>query len=361
MKRTKLRITNHDPRGINRTLFGSPFSPSVNLALEDPLLLSCHPAVQKEGLAYATYFGGNSPLSVKAPEFLKKKILIESIFSQRIGKQKTLILPAINSPLAEIAKSFLSGQIYLVPDSIRSPFPPEQTITFDHDDLASLKALLATGNFESMPIVFMPVLCPIYGKIDYPLFKEIKEQTPFFFITEDSHTFGLEGLDGSHKKSDMIVVDLIITHIPKTFGKMLTLISGKADFLDTLLEYSFCSSSLFPPAPYLGMLNACLEILPVMEERREAIKDFSEKIAHTFSDNVSVYSPLLTFHLHSSDEKSLFTKSLVDKGFLLPASAFKQGDNHLTFSLNHLLEERSIHSLYEIHSSMQQQTICESI
>jgi hypothetical protein len=361
MKKTKLRITNHDPRGINRTLFGSPFSPSVNLALEDPLLLSCHPAVQKEGLAYATYFGGNSPLSMKAPEFLKKKISVENIFSERLGVQKTLILPASASSLVDIAKSFLSGQMFLVPDSIRSPFPVEQTITFQHDDLGSLKSLLFTSAFECMPIVFMPVLCPIYGKIDYPLFQEMKEGTPFFFITEDSHTFGLEGLSGSYKKSDIQTVDLIITHIPKTFGKMLTLISGKADFLDILLEYSFSTSSLFPPAPYLGMLNASLEILDVMGERREALKTFSEKIAHTFSENVSIHSPLLTFHLNSNEEKSLFTKSLVDKGFLLPASSFKEDRDHLTFHINHLLEERCIHSLYEIHSSIKEQTICESI
>lgn len=361
MKRTKLRITGHDPRGINRTLFGSPFSPSVNLALEDPLLLSCHPAVQKEGLAYATYFGGNSPLSPKASEFLKKKACVENIFSEAIGIEKTLILPALSSPLEQVAKAFLSSQMFLVPDSIISPFPKSQTTYFYHNDLSSIKPLLSANSSDHLPILFMPTLCPIYGKIDYSFFKQLKEQTPFFFITEDCHTFGLEGLNGFAKKSDTQIVDMIITHIPKTFGKMLTLISGKGDLLDTLLEYSFASSSLFPEAPYLGMLNACLEILEVMSERRDAIRSFSEKISHTFSENISIHAPLLTFHLNSAAEKGLFTKSLVDKGFLLPASSFKEGNHNLTFHINHLLEERSIHSLFEIQSSIKQHTVCESI
>ena len=361
MTKIKLKTPPHDPRSITRTLFNVPFNPAVNFAIEDPLLLLSDPLVQKEGLSYAKYFCSNSPLSSKASEFLKKKIDVEALFSKKAHVEKTILLPYQEDAVHLIGKSFLSSQKFFVPDSLISPFSNDATIYFSHKNPTSLLPLLQNRKFDHTPVVYMPKLCPIYGRVDFALFVKMKQQCEFFFLVEDHYTFGLEGITGFGKKADIQPIDLLITHIPKTFGKLLTLISGSGDLLDTLLIYSFTKNALFPPAAYLGMFHAVIQMIESVEERREKLKSYTGMLLHAFKDQVGSEGPLLTIHLDSIDEKLNFTKALVDKGFLLPSPSFSQHERSLTFHLNYLLEETSIHQLVDIKHSYVKQIVCESI
>ncbi len=358
---TKLKASNDDPRALTRTLFNHPFNPSVNFAIEDPLLLSSHPAVQKEGLDYARYFCSNSPLSCKAPEFLQKKLQVEELFSKKMGFEKSVILPSIDAPLELIRKSFLSSQIYFLPDSMQSIFSAENITYFSHENPRSLQTLLEVKKLDHCPIVYMPKLSASYGRVDFALFAEIKNIHPFFFIIEDSHLFGLEGLDGFAPKSESLTIDLLITHIPKTFGKMLTILSGPFNLLDRIVEFSFENSKIFPSAPYLGMLKASLDLLSSMQDRRDQIRSYVKKLQCHLHPEMSIPYPLITITPHSLAQKTLSTKFLTDNGFLLPSSAFKSNDLSLTLHVNHLLEETSIHFLNELSTLSHKQTICESI
>lgn len=361
MKKIKLKTPPYDPRKITRALFNAPFNPAENFALEDPLLLLSDPLVQKEGLSYAKYFCSNSPLSSKAPEFLKKKIDVEALFSKKTHVEKTILLTYQEDAAHLIEKSFLSSQKFFVPDSVISPFSADATVYFSHKNPGSLLPLLQNRKFDHIPVVYMPKLCPIYGRVDFALFATMKSQCEFFFLVEDHYTFGLEGLTGFGKKSDHKPIDLLITHVPKTFGKLLTLISGNSDLLDTLLYYSFTKNALFPPAAYLGMFHAAIQMIESLKDRREKLKNYTSKLLHAFKDQIAIEGPLLSFHLDSIDEKLLFTKALVDKGFLLPSPSFSQNARSLTFHINYLLEETSIHHLVEIKHSYVKQVICESI
>lgn len=359
--KTKLRTSNDDPRSVSRNLLASPFNPVVNFAIEDPLLLTSHKAIQKEGLEYAKYFCGNSPISSKAPEFLKRKQDVEKTFSEKISKEKTIVLSPLEDALFCLSKSFLSTQKFFIPDSILSPFSKSQTKYFSHESLSSLKELLKTSSFDHLPIVYLPKISSCFGRLDFPLLKEIKNEHPFLLIVEDGYSFGCEGIDGFSKKSENDLIDILITHIPKSFGKMLSLISGPKEMLDTFMEYSFYESSLFPPAAYLGMLSKSLELIGSLGERRASLITLCATLHHMFEEKITITSPLITFHLSSSEEKTEFTKSLVDKGFLLPASSFNTHSRALSFHLNYQLKETSLHSLLEIKNSFAGQIILESI
>lgn len=358
---TKLKTSNEDPRALTRTLFHTPFNPLVNFAIEDPLLLFSHPAVQKEGLAYARYFCGNSPLSSKAPEFLQKKLSVEEAFSKKAGFEKSLILPTIEGPLAWIEKSFLSSQKFFLPDTMQSTLSTDRITYFSHENPRSLLTLLKLNPLDHKPIVYFPKLSPIYGRMDFSLFKEMKDNHPFFLIVEDKHSFGLEGLDGFAPKSETQAIDLLITHIPKTFGSLLTILSGSFNLLDRLVEFSFSGTKLTPSAAFIGMLDASLNLLSSMQDRRDQIKSFVTKLKCHHLPPVSIHNPLITITLDSFEEKALFTKSLTDNGFLLPSSSFKDEDLSCTFHINHLLDEVAIHSLTEFCIPSQKKIICESI
>jgi|GEM_PF-2951557 len=357
----KLKTPPYDPRKLTRTLFNTPFNPAVNFALEDPLLLFSDPLVQNEGLSYARYFCSNSPLSLKAPEFLKKKTDVEALFSKKAHVEKTILLTYQEDAAHLVGKSFLSSQKFFVPDSVISPFSDGSTIYFSHQNPASLLPLLKSAALDHIPVVYMPKLCPVHGRIDLDLFSKMKTQYEFFFVVEDHYTFGLEGLTGFGKNSDHKPIDLLITHIPKTFGKLLTLISGNSDLLDTLLYYSFTKNALFPPAPYLGMFHAAIQMIESLKDRREKLKNYTSKLLHAFNDQIDSKGPFISIHLDSIDEKLSFTKALVDKGFLLPSSSFSQKQRSLIFHLNYLLDEISIHHLVEIKHSFEREVICESI
>ncbi len=361
MTKIKLKASPYDPRRLTRTLFNAPFNPAVNFAIEDPLLLLSDPLVQKEGLSYAKYFCSNSPLSSKASEFLKKKIDVEALFSKKAHVEKSILIPYQEDAAHLIERSFLSSQKFFVPDSVISPFSNDATIYFSHKNPASLLSLLQTRKFDHIPVVYMPKLCPIYGRIDFALFEKMKSQCEFFFLVEDHYTFGLEGMTGFGKMGDSKLIDLLITHIPKTFGKLLTLISGSGELLDTLLYYSFTKNALFPPAAYLGMFHAAIEMIESLVDRREKLRCYSSNLLHAFKDQIKSHGPFVTIYLDSIDEKLIFTKALVDKGFLLPSPSFNQNQRSLTFHINYLLEETSIHHLVEIKHSYVKQIICESI
>jgi 7-keto-8-aminopelargonate synthetase-like enzyme len=358
--KTKLKTTNFNPRSISRALFHKPFYPQVNFALEDPLLLSSHPLVEQEGLSYTKYFGANSPLSIKASEFLEKKYLLEEKFSELMQVEKSLILKYQENLVSNIEASFLSSQKFFVPDSILSPFKKEQTIYFSSSDLFSLVPLLK-DSLDHLGVVFLPKISLFSGKINYFILESIKKQYPFFLIIEDNYTFGLEGIDGFSNRAENSLPDLLITTIPKTFGKMLTIFSGKANILERLMEYSFKDCSLFPPSTYLGMFDAFLTIIPILTTQRDAIKAFVHKLKHKFQTDLVVFSPLFCFPLNSYEEKIHFAKSLVDKGFLLPSSSFTKDTFDLCFHINYLLEEKSIQAVYQTKHALSVKPICQSI
>jgi hypothetical protein len=358
--KTKLRSPNSPSKSIARTLFYKPFHPQVNFALEDPLLLCSHPLSEKEGVSYSKYFGANSPLSSNASQFLERKFLLEKKFSELVQMDKSVILEYNEDHIFQLSASFLPSQKFLVPNSIASPFEPSQTLYFSESNLTSLVPFLEKPT-DHLKIVFLPKISQNFQKINFSLLESIKEQYPFFLIIEDKHTFGLEGLNGFGITQQNSLADLLITAIPKSFGKMLNIFSGSIDLLDTLMEYSFKQASLFPPAAYLGLFDAFLTIIPTLGNRREALKAFIENLTSTFSDEITISNPLLSFRLSSLEEKNFFSKSLVDKGFLLPASSFTKQSTMLLFHLNYLLEEKSIHTLYEIKQNFCPQSVCESI
>ena len=358
--KTKLRTSQTDPRKINLTLFHSPFNPKVNFALEDPLLLTANEAIQKEGLSYARYFCSNSPLSPKAFEFVKKKKQMEDLFSQKAYVENTVILSYQENILASLEKAFLSSQIFLIPDSIQSPFPKSKTIYFAHNNLDSISDLLSSLHFDHTPILYLPKICPINGPINFTQIEEIKNSYPIFLVVEDNHTFGCEGLNGFLKKADTLLIDLLITHIPKNFGKMLTLISGKSDLLDRLIEYCFSQKSLFPHAAYLGMFSKALHLLESMSSQRNKIIHFAQTLSQTFPMHCKVFSPLIIFNFPSEEEKHTFYKSLVDNGFLLPWST-SNNQLHLTFFINHELEETCTHFIQKALQESPKQVVCETL
>lgn len=361
MEKIKLRISNQDPRGINRAIFNKPFNPSVNFALEDPLLLSCHPQVQKEGLSYTTYFGSNSPLSPKAHEFILKKGKLEQKYSDLIHMDKSYILPFCQNIVNKIQRAFLQSQQYFIPESSENLFPGNNCLYFSLESLETLESLLQTSNNGSIPVVYLPSMSALSGQINYPFISELKEKYQFFLIVEDSHTFGQNGYDGFGHKRFHQNIDLLITHVPKTFGKMLSIVSGKADLLNTLIEFSFFDHSQYFCSAYLGMCAAMIDIIPTMQGRRESLLNFASKLSHTFSEDSYIFPPLLTFKLESKEEKAQFSKYLVDKGFLLPASSFTNHNKLLTLHINYLLEEKSIHALFVVNNSKKRVAICESI
>ncbi|MCH9622123.1 MAG: hypothetical protein S4CHLAM20_15580 [Chlamydiia bacterium] len=356
----KLRTSNTDPRAINRTLFYKPFNPKVNLAIEDPLLLVSNEAVQQEGLSCTRTFASNSPLSQKAAEFLNQKKTLETLYSKKTHVENTLILSHQEDVLSSLENSFLSSQVFLVPDTITSPISQSKTIYFSYDNLFSIIDIINNKNLDHTPILYLPKICPTHGRIDYKQIETLKQSIDIFLIVEDHYTFGLEGLTGVGTKRESSLINLNITHIPKNFGKMLTLISGDINLLDRLLEYSFSKSALFPPAAYIGMFSKALTLLDSLKIQRDNIDSFAQKVEKTFPNQCKVYKPLIIFTFNSNDEKEHFYKSLVDNGFLLPSS-FSSNEAKLIFFINHELDETCIHHFQKAFDSFPKQVICESI
>ncbi|MCH9811475.1 hypothetical protein K0U07_01780 [bacterium] len=361
MKKTKLRQSSQDPRGINRTLFNPPFTPSVNFALEDPLLLASHPEVQKNGLSFASYFGAGSPLSKKASEFIHLKQSIEKKFAEKMAMESSFILPYEAGCIEKLPRSFLSSQLILTTPEKQSYFKGSHLHLFSENDLFSLKHLLETTSFDHTPVIFLPALSNKGVPLDMAILQRWKQEHDFFLIVEDTHQFGLKGFDGFGYKRYHKSIDLLITHIPKTFGKTLSVLSGNKDILATMMEYSFKEVDLFFAPCYLGMLAAMLEIIPDLKDRREKLQSLEKKLLFTFPEELAIQLPLLSFSIDGETERNHFTKSLVDKGFLLPASSFTDRNNSLQLHLNYLIEEKSIGLLYEVYIEKKNHTICESI
>ena len=359
MKQTKLRQSARDPRAIGRALFNPPFSPQVNFALEDPLLLSTHKEVQKNGLSFTTYFGAGSALSAKASEFIKVKQSIERQFAESLGREQSLILPFTPSAIERISRSFLPSQVVLTTPDKQKEFEGCKVHLFSTSDLYSLKSLLETSTFDHKPVVFLPTHSKGGGALDLALLAKWKSELDFFLIVEDAHRFGLVGFDGFGSKRLQGAIDLLVTHIPKTFGKTLTVLSGNGNILETLMEYSFFEASLFFAPCYLGMLAAMLEIIPDLKDRREKLLRLEKKLLFTLGNEIHIDLPLLSFYVESEEERIHFTKTMVDKGFLLPA--FSSNSAPMQLFLNYTLEEKSIGQLSTIFLEKKNHTICESI
>ena len=319
----KTRTLNIDPRAINRTLFYTPFNPRVNLAIEDPLLLSSNPLIKQEGLIFARKYGTGSPLSEKTPELLQHKIDLEIAFSQKSFFESSVILSHQETAATTVEDAFLSSQIFLVPDNIKSPFSKSKTLYFSASNLFSIIDILNQYHLDALPILYLPKISLKNGHINFSDIKMLKDQVPLFLVIEDNFTFGTKGLNGFESRVNASLIDLLITHIPKNFGKMLTILSGEQNLLNTLLHHCFSNSSFFPPAAYLGMFSKILSLIQSMTPERNAIENFCRLILQTFGSKCTVANPLIIFHLNSQEEKEHFYKSLVDNGFLLPSAPFK--------------------------------------
>ena len=357
----RMRPSKDDPRFVKNALFYNHYKPEINFAIQDPLMLNCHPNIREEGIHYAKVYCSNSPLSEKASKFLNEKYLIEEKFSNRINAEKSFISSFNEHTVKTIGTAFLSTQKFFVPDSIKSPFNPSQTTYFSHNNLPSLLEVLSGEDFNNTPVVFIPNLCPINGVVDFSLIKKIKEKVPFFLIIEDKYSYGIDGIDGFGKKADRKIIDLLITHIPKSFGHMLTITSGKSEIIQSIFEHSFYHSSLFPPACYVGMLSSSLEIIDRLGKERTALNNLIDICKQILPENISIHKPLLTLSLSSHEEKVLVTKALIEKGFLLPSTSFNKHSKAITLHLNHQITKSSIYSVQETLATVQNMQQCEGI
>jgi len=357
----KTRTLNVDPRAINRTLFYTPFNPKVNLAIEDPLLLASNDAIKEEGINFARTYATGSPLSEKAAELLDIKRKMEVFYSKKSFFESSIILTYQESVVSSIEDAFLSTQMFLVPDRIKSPFSSSNTIYFSSENLFSIIDILKKHALDHTPVLFLPKLSPKTGRINFEDIEALRKDIDFFLIVEDHFTFGIEGLTGFGSKSESALIDLKLTHIPKNFGKMLTVVSGKRDFINTLLNHSFTNASLFPPAAYLGMFSKTLSLIESFNFERKKIQAFCDSLSQTFGSKCEVHSPTVTFFFATPEEKDGFYKSLVDNGFLLPSSPLNGSRTDLTLYINHCLNQSAIHHFQKALDSVSKQIICESI
>ena len=353
-------LSNLEHSSVTRNLFADPFDPKLNFAIEDPLLFSSHPDVLKTGIDFAKYFATGSLLSPKSGEFFEKKLHLEKQFSKKIQKEASLIVTSLQNSLYTISKVFPINHPFLLP-SLNPPKIIQKNIHyFSEKNLGeSLSSLLKKTHHSLQPIVYLEKSSLKSTTFDFLVLKELKEKYPFFLIIENTNLFGTEGFLGYGSLKNASLIDLLITQIPKTFGKLLTIISSKKNTLQLLVN-SLSGQQIFPNPSYLGMLSSIIDQMDIFSERRTKLNLLKKNLQEIFP-KIKIPLPYLTIPLNSLEEKKTIHNILINKGFLLPYNSLSINTFSLDLYLNYLQETTSFLSIKHCIEQYENQHITETI
>jgi 8-amino-7-oxononanoate synthase len=163
---------------------------------------------------------------------------------------------------------------------------------------------------------------------DLPQLTEIADHFQALLYVDDSHAFGISGIDGMGLCAHLPEVDII----SGSFGKACGAYGGYIACKQTIRDYLIKKNALLSP-PIIGAIEASLDLIPQMEGERKQLEQRSHWLKQTLREMgftlPKFNTPLVSIEMKSEDECERLKSYLLQEQILVNTE-----NNRIKLALN---------------------------
>lgn len=293
----------------------------------DHLALADNPAVKKNAIKYILQHGINS-FSPSTDFYLTCQWDLEKKLSELLRRQNTLFFPsrseANRTTLAAIgdesATLFIDERCH--PSLLKGASNSKaKVVQYPHHQLNRLEQLLEKSQTEINIIVTESVFSSNGSVCNLPMLAEMGEHFDAMLYIDDSHAFGLAGVEGMGLCAHLREIDIIAGSFSKACGAY----GGYIACSETMRSYlinGMTKTHLLSP-PMIGAIEAALDLIPQMEGERKQLEQRSHWLRSALRDmgfDVPRFNtPLISLEMKSADECQRLQSALLQEQILVGA------------------------------------------
>ncbi len=307
--------------------------PLVNFASNDYLGLSSHPALKERAIEYIQRFGVGSTASRLLSGNIEPYDYIERKLASLKGTETALILPTGFQTNITLLSALAADKTLLACDRLShvsllkgAQLSGARWTRYEHNDLNDLDARLAESGdrYSNKWIVTESVFSMDGDCVDLRGLLKIAQAHDAAILLDEAHATGIFGEQGM----GLSVGHKGITVAMGTFGKGLGSFGAYVACSRTLKDYliNFCAglvySTALPPA-VLGAIDAALDIVPTMEQKRRMLLENADhmrvrihKLGYDTNKSTSQIIPVI---VGNDAEAAALAQYLEDGGIFAPA------------------------------------------
>lgn len=319
----------------------------LSFCSHDHLALAENPSIKKNAIKYLLQHG-ISAFSEATDLYLTCQHDLEKKLSELLRRETALFFPSrfeanvttLSTLGHENATIFLDEGCHL--SLIRGAEASKaRIIRYPHKRLDLLENLLESAQTPTKIIATESVFSLTGAVSNLPALVELAEHFDALLYVDDSHAFGLMGVEGMGLCAHLREIDIISGSFSKACGAYGGYISCSETIRDYLVNLATAKTNYLFPPPIIGAIEAVLDLIPQMEGERKQLEQRSHWIRTVLKemgfDIPKGNTPLISLNFKSVEESERLRAFLHQEQILVGPSRFLQGKeegSRLNLALN---------------------------
>lgn len=253
----------------------------LSFCSHDYLGMADNPEIKKNAIKFLLEYGITS--STESQDlYLNCQKKLEEKFSKILERESSLFFPsryeanvATLSTLAhEGSHLFLDEAAHL---SLHTGAKQSAATvhTYPHERIDRLEQLLSSAKAGTKIIAIESVFSSTGSIANLPKLIEMAIVYDAILMVDDSHAFGVAGVEGMGFASHLREVDVITGSLSKTVGAYGGFMASSVTLRDYLTSHSPIKTSFLFPPPIIGAIDAAVDLIPQMEGERKQLEQRS--------------------------------------------------------------------------------------
>lgn len=319
----------------------------LNFCSHDYLGLADHPDVKKNAIRYLLQHGITAS-SESQDLYLTCQKELEQKLSKLLHRPAGLFFPSRYEANVTILSTLGHPESTLFLDEACHPSlfqgaKQSQALVqrYPHGHLNRLEHLLETAQTPTKIIVSESVFSTTGTIAALPMLVELADHFNAILYVDDSHAFGVAGLDGMGLCTHLAEVDILTGSLSKACGAYGGYLVCSEMFKDYLTSLSPVHTTFLFPPPIIGAIEAALDIIPEMEGERKQLQQRSHWMRTQFKElgfSLSAgHTPLISLEFQTPEEVDDLRSFLKDEKILVGPTRSFEGEeqcSRLNIALN---------------------------
>jgi 8-amino-7-oxononanoate synthase len=208
---------------------------------------------------------------------------------------------------------------------------------FPHNRLDRLEHFLEDTKTKTKVIVTESVFSSTGSVANLPTLIELAEYFDALLYVDDSHAFGIGGVEGMGLAAHLKEIDIITGSFSKACGAYGGYVACSETIRDYLVNLSPIQTSFLFPPPIIGAIEAVLDLFPQTEGERKQLQQRSHWLREALRDLgfaiPKVNIPLISLSFSSTEEVESLRAHLKEEQILVGPTRFFEGPR-LNIALN---------------------------
>jgi 8-amino-7-oxononanoate synthase len=249
----------------------------INFSSNDYLGLSRHPAVIERAREYLEQYGAGSTASrlISGTYFIHERL--EEKLARFTGREAALLFNSGFQANSTILGTLAGRTDHILADKLSHNSLLQGGLLaraslhrFNHNDLRHLETLLKKYVGEGRTLIVTETVFSMDGdRAPLGEIVELAGRYDALLFVDDAHAIGAWGAEGRGFAADFPQIDLILGTFGKAFGSFGSFVACSKQMRDFLINFcpGFIYTTALPP-PIIGAIDAALDLIPEMEDKR---------------------------------------------------------------------------------------------